>query len=196
MRISLPLTVLLLGLSIAGPSQGIEVENDRFTGKRSVSNTVSPAKGDLQTPIRVFKVAQEQTGQVTYGAIFMTVASEWRYLRCHSFDWLVDGEPMKPIEPAAHRGEVMRGGAVSVLEVMYMGLSREQFQQLADAQKVEYRICRDEFQLTGEDLVGIKEVLRLFDDPAAAPASEAKSPARTDIKPPASRDMKYVPRVR
>lgn len=37
-----------------------------------------------------------------------------------------------------------------------MGLSREQFQQLADAQKVEYRIFRDEFQRTGEGLVGIK----------------------------------------
>ena len=196
MRILLPIVVALVGMSIAGPSQGIEVENDRFTGKRSVSNTVSPAKGDLRTPIRVFKVAQEKTGQVTYGAIFMTVAREWRYLNCHSFDWLVDGEPMKPIEPAAHRGEVMRGGSVSVLEVVYMGLSRDQFQQLADAQKVEYRICRDEFQLTVEDLVGIKEVMRLFDDPAAISSNEAVTPAKTDSRPPASGDMKYVPRIR
>ena len=196
MRIWFSVSVVLVALSIAGPSQGIEVENDRFTGRRSVSNTVSPAKGDLKTPIRVFKVAQEKTGQVTYGAIFMTIAREWRYLNCHPFDWLVDGEPMKPIEPPAHRGEVMREGTVSVLEVVYMGLSRAQFQQLADAQKVEYRICRDEFQLTEEDLLGVREVMRLFDDPAAVPASEGAAPTKTEIKSPASGDMKYVPRIR
>lgn len=161
--------VVAVGLALSGSALGQAVEDstDRFTGARLIKY-MNPAPSTESQP-RIAAAIQVKDSTQTASIAISTVAysnrsgsSSWRYLRCHTLNWLVDGKPLV-MGRVIHSGDTFRGG---VTERIIQVLEVDQLRQLSSGTLVEYKLCNDEYQLTADDLVGFREMLTALDAPA------------------------------
>lgn len=154
------LFLFALAFCTTATAQKITDAVDRFTGERKLvySATIPPGRIDLSKPAFTLRaVVKDGVSKVGATFLFASVSnrqgSSWRYLRCHNIDWLVDGKPVTMGE-TLHQGDVVRGG---VMETIGQFVPTEAVAKIGMAQRVEYRVCQDEFYLTGEDIAAFKE---------------------------------------
>lgn len=172
MRLALLLLVAVPALAL---SQVVEDKMDRFTGERelkyseasdkpigtpsfNMSATLSPSNQRISVTFIVANVADRR------------VASAWKYLRCHDVNWLLDGKAFS-LGASVHSGQVVRGG---VIELVTQVVTREQLEQMAAADGIEYRICNDEYRLSQFDLTAIRSISKKVGE---APAVSSQEPA-------------------
>lgn len=100
---------------------------------------------------------------------FSRTSSEWRYLRCHDVDALVDGTPM-PLPRFSRDGEVGHG---MVFERVSAEVPIETLRAMAQASVVRMRVCSDEVRLEGEQLRTLRDFLAR--QPPTAPPTETSA---------------------
>lgn len=135
----------------------------------------SPSKGGNRPAFIVGGVASKEKSEafiMLATSTFLSRYSGWRYLNCHSVNWLVDKQPIA-LPSADHRGNVNNG---TLLEFISIKLSGSELARLAVGDYVEYRICNDEFALMPDDLDGLKRVAAALGTGAAT----ANSPQVSD----------------
>lgn len=100
---------------------------------------------------------------------------EWRYLRCHNVDMLIDGEPVDLPEPE-HDGDVMTGG---VHESVSVRLDPATLGAILAANEIRVRVCRDAWTFTPRMMAGLVQfretVFPPSEDAAEAPVEEAQA---------------------
>lgn len=130
----------------------IQMKYDRFKAETTIGLKIELApkflplqrkKPYLQGGIN-FKgdIATEEAPTVMMA--FFAINEEWKFLKYHDLLALVDNEPMEMPE-TNHDGSVMRG---AVIEAIYFGLDWEKFCKLCDAEKVEFRLGLEEFEMS------------------------------------------------
>lgn len=143
--------VLLAAFVVAGNASAGAVTDqiDRFTGKRMIDYT-SDAQ-NLDTPILSFHVQVTKGEDPLISVKLIRVGSDWRYLNCHSVDWLIDGVPLSTA-PAMHRGDVSRyGRTIAVTEFIGQPMTISDLNAIARGVRVEYRLCKDVYVLGAEE---------------------------------------------
>lgn len=117
----------------------IEVLHDRFSGDVTVRTkpTVASAK-----PSFLLVGAYEADGQPSVAINLFIKAQSWVYLQCHRTYWLVDGKPFQLPQPT-HDGRVHSGYVIEFLVISPVTIN--QIEQLAQAKKVEFKVCNDEY---------------------------------------------------
>lgn len=126
---------------------------------------------------------------------FTVFAPTWRYLRCHTVDALVDGEPLTMPE-FQHDGETVHGG---VTESVIGHFGDGDIETMARARSVRFRVCRDVYELDQQQLRSLRTMLDRFramtsppveaaDAAVAAPMDAAQESAPPpDVSPPGRR---------
>lgn len=154
---------IMIGVALAllAPNLHAQVKDeiDRFTGDREIAFS-SPGRTAVGEPDFVLE-GSVKNGRVVMQLKFIVAnttdrrkGTAWKYLSCHTVDWLVDGTPLQ-LDAATHRGIVARGG---VIEILSQFATPEQLDRIGEAQRVEFRICGDEFLLADVDREGVRSV--------------------------------------
>ena len=158
MRIlSLVLTGLVIGTGAARAEVLTSV--DRFTGETKVET--APANShDLQPQLVVSAtwLGDQPSPDQELVLGFMVFGYQWRYPGCFGLSWLADGEPVN-LGPAKRSTTILSGGRV-VEFVAIPGVRAREAKRLAQAKKVEYRICQTEGELLAAELADLREVVR------------------------------------
>lgn len=146
----------------------VEVETDRFTGRVTIK-AIQPPRLDTFN-VNFMGTIEEGRRVVT---IFLVGAWQggWRYLNCHNTHWLADNERVT-IGETTHHGSA-RGRTV-VEQVIHIDANLEGVRRLAAATKVEFRVCNDEFELSGNSHDDLRELLRQLDALSTGEAPAAK----------------------
>lgn len=152
----------LLGVALAIVTSSalakVQTTNDRFNPGARVAMSSS---GDYPYEVRFWvvlnvdpaKPLSEQTAKITFKALGRTFNS------CFATHWLVDDQPLQTPE-AEHRA-VTSGGTIQVqADMIEQTVPWSTIATLADAQTVEFQICRAEFKLASEDSEQLKEFVR------------------------------------
>jgi hypothetical protein len=79
----------------------------------------------------------------------------WRYLKCPLVDMLADDQPVS-VPAFSHDGDVGRG---YVLEKLMARWGVPDVERLADARKIEIRICRDEYSVPPAGIAEIRHFI-------------------------------------
>jgi len=129
-------------------------EVDRFTGQHEVS-WLRVGQGSGLYANFVARADKSGSFKGSTPVILLTrYGRSWKYLKCHDTFWLADGKRVATLD-TRHDGSVYSGG---VNETIISQFSYEQFQTLAAAQNVEYKVCNDEFMLYPAEMEGLKQV--------------------------------------
>ncbi|BAH39322.1 hypothetical protein GAU_2280 [Gemmatimonas aurantiaca T-27] len=141
----------------------VRVEFDRFKQQTVASLELPPvrastADGRSFTTLRpsAHFVYKGETPQVPDFVLLMVQSrsAQWEYLRCHDLLFLVDGKPFET--PAAdHDGRVLRPGVGETVTVM---LPPAALIAMANATKVEAKLCRDEFEFDQQARLAFREL--------------------------------------
>lgn len=101
---------------------------------------------DPPLPIQVLFTYNQPNGR--YGS------STWKYTFCNTVDWLVDGRPTRlaPIKYSQMELPDRR------IEFFSQPVTLEQLKALGKAKKIEYRICKDEHEISSEDIAGLLDL--------------------------------------
>lgn len=143
----------------------VKSESDRFTGSSSIkytsdaglsTNYRNPNRSGGETLSLITTVSKDSSGKMSHFLFLRRIAKEWKYLNCRSIYWLVDDQPMKPVD-SSFQSDVLRG--VGVAEGFIVILSDSQYKKMAAAAKVEVKICNDEFSFSSLDIAGMRETL-------------------------------------
>jgi hypothetical protein len=136
-----------LVLSPFSRSGKVDVKEDRFTGKTVVDLKSVPVPNGVTIGGFFVNSEPKLTLSLTSGS------ESWRYLKCHTTDFLVDGAPFNP-------GTLDYSGTVGtgfVMEFFYYSLSYPSLVKLANAQTVEVKICNDEYRFGQQDINALRE---------------------------------------
>jgi hypothetical protein len=155
MRAYLILSALLISFAA---SAAIERKQDRFTGKTTLQYSSQKGLQHASTGKLLFNAFREtENGEELRAYLFVTYAGRnWRYLRCESVHWLLDGSPLDLPEPIFSR-DTHRGG---VSETMIQPMSLEQMTAMGSAATLELKICNDELTFSSVDIQGLGELVR------------------------------------
>lgn len=146
-------TAMLAALSLACASTAatVNVERDEFTGQTNVmAEALMPPFGFT---VRLITTA-EAAHAVGASLSFSRPSEHWRYLRCHSVDMLVDGQPLS-LGRAEHDGSVYMGG---VGETVSVQLTPDALRRVTTAREVRVRVCNDAWTLSDEMLSALHRV--------------------------------------
>lgn len=143
------------------PKPVVKDEVDRFTGIRKVSWTSVVSGPGLFASYLATADKAGSFKKSTPVIILTTTGREWKYLKCNGTHWLADGARVPTIE-VKHDGSVMTGG---VIEHIANRFTYADFQRLAAAKSVEYKVCNDEFILYPSEIEGLKRTAELMDTP-------------------------------
>lgn len=145
---------LLMAVAVEASAQ-FKTETDRFTGKTTIGYSGKsfgvPGAGQFRISTYTVKAQDEPE---THFMFLIRTGSGWRYLRCDSVNWLLDGKPFDLPKPDFQR-DTMRGG---VIEGMIFYFSKEKLAQMAAASSLEVKVCNDELAFPPEDLAGLRQV--------------------------------------
>lgn len=136
-------------------SNEIVVQHDRFDGVTKVFYTPPPGDAEDEVGFSLVGLAPEGVRRFDRDiSISLNRASaDLRYGTCNRVNWLADGVPVS-IGDAEYRFERIGGG---VLEWLTIYLRIGALAPLASANKIEFRICNDEFVLHGRHRVALQE---------------------------------------
>jgi hypothetical protein len=105
----------------------------------------------------VLLATSRERAQTTGGFMMFSRPSErWRYLRCHSVDMLVDGQPVA-LGESDHDGSVFRGG---VSEHVTVDLDPAALRLVTTAHEVRVRVCNDSWTISQEMLSAMQRIGR------------------------------------
>lgn len=136
----------------AEPSH-VEVRTDEFRGTQTVQFTSGVLWEQPNIPpARLYVFVRSAT---TARMAISLRSPEWRWLRCHSIELLVDGEPI-PLAESMHEGDVERSGGVS--ELVSVALPDGFVNRLDQVQNLRARVCRDVFILSPASLADLRRV--------------------------------------
>lgn len=134
-------------------ASAIESSYDRFTGTTTLSTSIRHAVS-VGSPVSVFfqaVVSKDSSISILRLAIIRS-SQDLKYASCQQVHFLVNGEPLELESEYAPR--VDQG----VFEVFIVTLTPDTLLKLSNAQKVEYKICNDEFSMSAEVLGSGKEI--------------------------------------
>lgn len=134
----LPLLLsLLLTPCLQAQECRVDTKHDRFTG----TTTVSTPLDYLTTPVGV--LFQSHTGSIKM--VLARGGSTFRYIDCNSVVILADDKRVDlPFEYQAS----LIGGGRNVSEIWAADIGIDTLCELSRAEKVEYRVCSDEFTIS------------------------------------------------
>lgn len=151
MRIAL----FAIALSIAAPAaaQNVSENFDRISGERTLAYT---ADGSMDTALPVFTFEAVFVGEGSSSTINLAFVSAGegagvpapRFSACHNVEWFADGRPL-PAGPASYRGKLVDG---EMIELIGQTVSPEWASAIGSAQEVRYRVCRNEYSFTYNDI--------------------------------------------
>lgn len=121
---------------IATPIGTATQKEDEFT-KKKVTQITDFKVGEVM--MAMFAIEGAPGIEVSARLSFLMFNKEWRYLKCHTLDLLVDGNPV-PLPEAKHDGNVKSG---FISEHVSVDLSAEVVRKLAGATSIKWRICND-----------------------------------------------------
>lgn len=133
-----------------GPSV-LQVEQDGFTRRTALTVEDRMAPHGINVRLTVEPDRAWSGGTVL---TFYRYSTEWQYLRCHSVNMLVDGEPAYA-SAAEHDGDVLPGG---VNEFVSVQVPAELLGQLLTARQVRARVCTDTWTFTPRFIRGLGEL--------------------------------------
>ena len=155
---SYKLAIALLAIAACSSATGaIESQEDRFTGSYSIHTKPYPA------PSPAFGFAwlyvEDKGGKVdTLGILMFTTSESWRYLECHGTAFLADGKPLDLGSEIRGPGKV---GSGYVTEILIINTALAKLKMAAQARKIEYKVCNDEYVMSDSDLADLKEFVHL-----------------------------------
>ena len=143
---------------------GVYIENDRFTGDTTVvySDGIS-----LEEPTLLVQTSAPRS-DILFQLAFVGLDG-WRFLKCGSFHFLIDGKPKDLGNPIWIR-DVLTGS--SVVERATFTLQNSTLEQLAKAAKIEYKVCNDEYIFTPVQMDGLKEFVKTVTAPGTFPTKK------------------------
>ena len=150
-------TVFVAMLLLGGASHGeVITKHDRFRNTTTMTYA-QPARSDI-VEFHAFSVFDgESPASKRRNTIMLSSTSEsWKYLRCRSVDFLIDGKLFSAPAPN-HDGRAGRG---YVLEFLSFSIPTEVIKKIGAAQLVEYRVCNDEYVLGVDDIKGLAELVK------------------------------------
>ncbi len=86
---------------------------------------------------------------------FMSINDTWEFLSCYSLAFLVNDTDTISTD-STHDGDVLDGGKVG--EIVTADLALDDFLRLVNAQKLEAKLCNDEFVLTDAQMASLRDV--------------------------------------
>jgi hypothetical protein len=139
-------SLLVFALGLSAPLHAeIEVIHDRFSNRTTVR---TKPKAVERTP-SILILGSYEGGQPVTSIVLATSAENWRYRQCHQTQWLVDDQPF-PLPQPKHGGSVGAGYVAEYVMIHHVPLKK--IEQLAQAKKVEFKICNDEYTATTEEV--------------------------------------------
>lgn len=154
---------LLFVLSFQVTAGEFEHNYDRFTQTnryfwRSIEQGVDTDKdGKIDSTFTtMFAITSNKEKEVFDILFFFNHVSgeKFDFYECGKVDWLVDDKPFMPMEQRQIDDEEFEFD----VDVFYNSFSKENYAQLVNAKKIEYRICRNEFVMNQEEVDGLKTV--------------------------------------
>lgn len=142
-------------------ASGFQSKYDRFENQTVVTWSKfsgTPTDGRTYRATQVLALFPGEVPLAAPDAIMVVFAYEnlsWRYLQCHSVNYLADGKPIKSAN-TLHEGHV-RSGYVD--EQVKSLLTWQSAQALATASKIEVQVCADERALDADEIAGLKAVV-------------------------------------
>ena len=139
----------------------LEVTHDKFRPDAdmvklsvpdAVQGTVGPSGRPLSASFNILVLARPPQGSVVTEDVYFSFSSvssdSWQYLKCHSLNFLVDGQPV-PVGETDHDGSVGRG---YVIEYVRFQAPLSLIERMGQARSVEAKICNTEFTFKPETL--------------------------------------------
>ena len=150
-----------IALTIAEPvsAQNVSEDFDRISGERTVAYT---ADGSMDTNLPVVTFEAVFVGGASSSTINLAFVSTSqgsgaqtsRFSACHDIEWFVDGRSL-PAGPASYRGKVVDG---EMIELIGQNVSPEWASAVGSAHDVRYRVCRNEYSFTSNDIEAFSRI--------------------------------------
>lgn len=137
-------------------------EIDRFTGEKKIHWIKNYYDGDGYATnqkidkgffITIPKNAKDGTFFIATSKAFR----EHEWLRCHTINWLADGQMLKPIS-VKHESDIKKKPYVHVYETVFSAFTERDFNKIANSKIVEFKICNDEYSFTDEERNALQKV--------------------------------------
>jgi hypothetical protein len=160
----IPFALLLLLFVFTPPvplHAEIEVLHDHFSGRATVRT--KPKAPTTRRPSIALLGSHSAEGQPGVVLMVVSTTKSWRYLQCHHTDWFADNKSLRLPQPT-HKAQIGPGFVIETL--MIAPVTIEQIEQLAQAKKVEFRVCNDEYEATAEEMTDLHVFLSKMRDPA------------------------------
>lgn len=167
--------LLFLALTSLNVHAQVSENADRFTGETSYTYTTNingpNYEGRLSAPTAIWSGILKNDKTEKFSMLFMGASmssrsgTSWRYLGTRTIYWLIDGQRLEVDQPV-YDGQVKRG---FVIEFFKQFFTRAQFERLANAHTIEFRIGADEFSLSRADIASLKEILSKMPAPDVKP---------------------------
>jgi hypothetical protein len=145
---TLHLLLFVFGLSVPLHAE-IEVEHDRFDNSTTVKTKLTTERPRGKPRILLHGIYEKGQPVASVGIILITSSDNWRYIQCTQTHWLVDDKPFQLPQPT-HKGSVGSGYVIEQLIIANVPI--KQIEQLAQAKKVEFKVCNDEYMATTEEV--------------------------------------------
>ncbi len=189
MRIAL----LAIALTIAAPvsAQTVSENFDRISGERTVAYT---ADGSMDTSMPVFTFEAIFVGEISSSSInlaFVSNSAGSRFAACHSIEWFADGRAV-PVSPPSYRGKVVDG---ELIELIDQNVTVQWASAVGSAQDVRYRVCRNEYSFTHNDIEAFARIAAKLKGAMLSPsATRAETPAAAPAKEVEYKGMNWRPK--
>lgn len=178
--------VVLLAIALASvaPARARTVsdDTDRISGERTIAY-IADGSRDLARPVFTFN-ASSVGGEFTSGVNLAFVSggdgaspAGPRFAACHDIEWFVDGAPLAAGR-ASHRDRVIDGETIEMID---QEVTSSWVTAIGRAQTVRYRVCRDEFALSPNDIDAFSVIASKLTSPVISPAApRASAPSSTN----------------
>lgn len=147
--------LLLIALAVVLPvrAQTVNDVSDRITGERSITYTADGSTDTTRPVVTFLATFQGEVSSSLINLAFVTADSGAgipapRFAGCHAIEWFADGQPLAGA-PASHRGRVVDGEMIEMIE---QHVDVEWLLRIAGSHAVRYRVCRNDYQLTDNDV--------------------------------------------
>lgn len=147
--------VILLAVSMPSIAGVFRDEVDRFSGSRAVTWRAVPSEpGSFGLSVAAF-IPKGWEAPLDYTVTLTTWSSRWQFLQCNHTYWLVDGDPYPAME-TAYENDM---GSSATIERFTARLERSELVKLASAEKIEFKVCNVEGEVSRAGIEGMRQVL-------------------------------------
>lgn len=163
----------------------IRTTYDKFSGETTIGTVPTPPSS---SPSLAFVATYTKTREdglpdpSTVGMMLVVSGSDWRYLNCSATYWLADGKRFELPQPT-HDGHVGNGYVLEFLQIKI--LKPAELRKLAAAQRVEFKICNDEYVVSPSDLADLRVFSEKLNGPDPSFAMKINNEAKGESGAPA-----------